>query len=181
MANTNDPDELAKWEFLLGAPMRDAFGNENTGNEQLRQIAKRLREVASLSAFPDWTFASLCLSLSRDGIRYETDTKRVGREQIDGYTDPYVSPLEPYRRGTDDCDAKARLFVALCLAGGLQATMVPRWRGGRLVHVYGRVNVLSPAEHSPRWHTAETILRRARLGDVAEQVPKESDTGKWSM
>lgn len=175
MAVTNDPEEWRKWEFLEKVPAQDAQDGE------LQSIARCLRVVASASPFPDWTFASLCLSLARDGIQYQTDTERVGREQIDGFTDPYVSPLVPYRRGWDDCDAKARFFVALCLASGLRAEMVGRWRGGKLAHVYGRVYVKSPAEPLPRWHLAETILRRARLGDIAEQVPKESDTGKWSM
>ena len=82
-------------------------------------------------------------------------------------------------RGLDDCDAKARIFVALCLARRMHAEMVPRWKGGKLVHVYGRVFVHGPGESAPRWYYAETILRRARLGDIAESVPKEIETGKW--
>lgn len=175
MAVTNDPEEWRKWQFLEAIPTKDA------SDPNLRGIADCLRNAARESAFPDWTFASLCLALARDGIQYQTDTERVGREQIDGFTDPYVSPLVPYRRGWDDCDAKARFFVGLCLAGGLEAKMVGRWRSGRLAHVYGTVNCQAPKEPARRWHIAETILARARLGDIAERVPKESDTGKWSM
>ena len=177
-----EPEEQRKWEFLRDVPLRDATSNENPGNEQLRQIAAALASVASLSPWPQWSFANLALALPRDCIVYQTDNDRVGREQIDGWTpDPYISPLEPYTRGVDDCDAKARMFVALCLCRKMHAEMVPRTKGTRLAHVYGRVFVQGPHDTAPRWYLAETILRRARLGDIAESVPKEIETGKWSF
>jgi hypothetical protein len=175
------PSEQEKWEFLRTVPLRDATSSETEGNDQLRMIAAALANVANLSPWPQWAFANLALALARDCVVYETDTKRVGREQIDGYTDPYVSPILPYTRGTDDCDAKARLFVALCLCRQLHAEMVPRARGDRLAHVFARIFLCGPNELSPKWYYAETILRRARLGDIAEAVPKELDTGKWSF
>lgn len=169
-----DPaEEKRKWEFLQAAPARDA------ADARLQAIAYHLVAVAKVTPFPDWCFAQLALSVARDCIRYQLDSDRVGREQIDGYTDPWASPLEPLTRGVDDCDAKARLFVALCLAGGLDAEMVPRWRGVQLAHVWGRVKVRGPGEVLPRWWDAETILRRARLGDVSDVVPKEIETGRW--
>jgi hypothetical protein len=175
------PTEQAKWDFLRNVPLRDAMSVETLGNDQLREIATQLASVASLSPWPQWAFANLAHALARDCIVYQTDTDRVGREQIDGYTDPYVSPILPYTRGSDDCDAKARIFVALCLCQRLHAEMVPRARGDRLAHVYGRIFLSGPKDLVPRWYYAETILRRARLGDIAEAVPKELDTGKWSF
>jgi hypothetical protein len=175
-----EPDEQRKWEFLRDVPIRDATSVENPGNEQLRQIVAALASVANFSRWPQWCFANLALCLARDCITYQLDSDRVGREQIDGWPpDPYISPLEPFTRGVDDCDAKARIFVALCLARNMHAEMVPRWRQGKLTHVYGRVFVQGPGEKAPRWYYAETILRRARLGDIAEVVPKEIETGKW--
>jgi hypothetical protein len=174
-----EPEELRKWEFLRDVPMRDARSQENEGNARLRDIAAHLAAAAQFSQWPQWSFANLALALARDCIRYQLDSDRVGREQIDGYTDPYTSPIEPYTRGTDDCDAKARIFVALCLCRGVLAEMVPRWKGGKLAHVYGRAFVKGPGDAAPRWYLAETILRRARLGDIAEGVPKEIETGKW--
>lgn len=169
-----DPaEEKRKWEFLREAPARDAC------DASLQAIAYHLLAVAKVTPWPDWCFAQLALSVARDCIRYQLDSDRVGREQIDGYTDPYVSPLEPLKRGVDDCDAKARLFVALCLAGGLQAEMVPRWKGVQLAHVWGRCMVRAPGDSLPRWLDAETILRRARLGEVSDNVPKETETGRW--
>lgn len=176
----HDLQDDLKWEFLKTVPIRDATSTELRGHEQLRGIAVRLREVASRSRWPQWAFANLALCLARDCISYQLDSDRVGREQIDGWgVDPYVTPLAPYERGTDDCDAKARFFVALCLAGNIQAEMVARWKSGKLAHVYARAILLGPGDKSARWYYAETILRRARLGDVAEDVPKEIETGKW--
>lgn len=168
-------DEQRKWAFLADAPKGDAKTAE------VIELARRFGTIASLTPYGDWCYANLALALVRDCIAYQLDNERLGREQIDGYTDPYVSPLLPLARGVDDCDAKARLFVALCLARGLEAEMVPRWKGSRLSHVYARVRLRGPRDPNPRWWFAETILRRARLGDVAENVPKELETGKWSF
>lgn len=174
-----EPEELRKWEFLRDVPTRDAASTETRGNDELRLIALSLASVANFSPWPQWSFANLALGLARDCIRYQLDSDRVGREQIDGYTDPYISPIDPYTRGYDDCDAKARLFVALCRCRGVIAEMVPRVNGSKLAHVYARAFVKGPGDVVARWYLAETILRRARLGDIAEDVPKEIETGKW--
>lgn len=168
-------DDRTKWEFLHSIPTRDATDAE------LRSLADRLMSVARLSPWRDWSFANLALALVRDCVQYQLDNERVGREQIDGYTDPYTNPLLPYLRGVDDCDGKARLFVALCLAANIEAEMVPRWKDGHLAHVYAKCHLNGPNDPHKRWWFAETILRRARLGDVAEAVPKEIETGKWSF
>lgn len=168
-----EPEEQRKWEFLRDIPQRDAI------DAQLRSIAQSLSFVAGASPWPQWCFGNLALALVRDCVTYQLDNDRVGREQIDGYTDPYASPILPLTRGVDDCDAKARLFVALCLAAGLNAEMVARKSGSKLSHVYARIFCQGPGEPRARWYLAETILRRARLGDVAEAVPKERETGKW--
>jgi len=174
-----EPQEQRKWEFLRDVPLRDATSNETPGNEQLRQVAAAFATVANLSPWPQWCFANLALCAARDCIVYQTDNDRIGREQIDGLTDPYVSPLAPFQRGYDDCDAKARFFVGLCVCRRMNAEMVPRRRGFKLAHVYGRVVVQGPRDKTPRWYLAETILGRARLGEIAEAVPKEIETGKW--
>ena len=171
-----DPaEEQRKWSFLRDAPANDAQDPE------LLRVAGHLRAIAAFTASPEWCYAQLALALVRDCINYQLDNERVGREQIDGYTDPPQPALRPLKDGFDDCDAKARMFVAFCLANGLEAHMVPRWKGVRLAHVYAQVLLRKPGERTPRWFYAETILRRARLGDVAEQVPKELETGRWSM
>lgn len=165
--------EQAKWEFLQSAPARDAQSLE------LRSVATNLFKVASVSQWKEWAYAQLAFCVANDLIVYLSDVTRVGREQIDGFTDPQGSTLASLERGTDDCDAKARLFVALCLAAGLRAEMVPLWKGQNLQHVYARVFVRGPFDSAPRWFTAETILARAKLGDERTDVPGEKDTGGW--
>lgn len=175
-----EPAEQRKWEFLRDVPLRDATSTETPGNEALRQVAALLADVANLSPWPQWCFSQLAHCLARDCIRYQTDTDRVGREQIDGWPpDPYISPLAPFTRGADDCDAKARIFVALCLCRRMHAEMVARQTGTKLSHVYARVFVQGPDDTAPHWYFVETILRRARPGEVAEHVPKEIETRKW--
>lgn len=171
--NIDPTEELKKWEFLRDAPKSDAETPE------IKLYAQHLAAIAARSPWPEWCLASLALALARDCILYQLDSDRVGREQIDGYTDPQGPADAPYRRGVDDCDAKARFFVAVCLAGAVPADMVPRWKGPMLAHVYGSCWVRGPHELVPRVWYAETIVRRARLGEVAEQVPKEPETGKW--
>ena len=165
--------EQRKWEFLRDAPGRDA------GTPEIRGVAKNLHAVACASQWPEWAFAQLAFCVANDLIVYLSDVTRVGREQIDGLTDPQGSALASLERGTDDCDAKARIFVALCLAAGLHAEMCPLWRGDVLGHVFAKVFVQGPYDRGPRWYNAETILARAKLGDTKEQVPGEKDTGGW--
>lgn len=165
-------NDAVKWAFLRDAPFRDSTKVE------IKHIAISLQPVANRSPWRHWSFAQLALALVRDCIVYKLDSERVGREQIDGYTDPEKDGDASLTRGYDDCDGKARLFVAICLAGGIRAEMVPRWKGEKLAHVYARAWCAGPNE-TARWWFAETILRRARLGEESESVPKETETGKW--
>lgn len=167
--------EQQKWEFLRTAPRRDAMTKE------IVTLADAIWKVVISTRWPPFCFVKMAMALARDCIQYQLDSDRVGREQIDGLTDSQGPADAPLTRGYDDCDAKARLFVAICIAGGINAEMVPRWKGERLAHVYARALVTGPSDSVARWYLAETILSRARLGDVAEQVPKELETGKWAF
>jgi hypothetical protein len=164
-----------KWEFLRSAPDQDARTPE------VHALARSLLTVAAVSPWPRWAFVQLAHCVARDLILYQSDVDRVGREQIDGFTDPQGSRLAALERGSDDCDAKARLFVALCQSVAIPARMVPRWQQGRLRHVSAEVWSERPPDLRPCWRPVETILDRARLGDVAEAVPVEIDTGHWAQ
>jgi len=160
-----------KWEYLKHAPARDMHHTE----------IRRLASVLRCAAGDDVRFAALAHTVARDWIRYQTDTARVGREDL-GH------PVTALVRGVDDCDAKARLFVALCLAAGLTAEMRDRWRGDELAHVYAAVKL------EGKWHTVELTLTRARIGDElpdrvgpgelghtpGETIPKETN-GQWLL
>jgi transglutaminase-like putative cysteine protease len=180
--------EWSKWVYLRDVPAKDALADE------VQAVAANLWAVAVMSPNPRWAYAELAHCVARDLIRYATDTDRAGREQIDGLTDPYRSPLEPLARGADDCDAKARLFVALCLAKGIAAEMVPLpseravASGSPLQHVSARVFVAPPyfdrdsrtiKEGAKQWLPVETILARAKAGETAGTVPKEMATANW--
>ncbi len=177
-----------KWVFLRDQPALDCQ------KQEVQALASNLWAVACASRFPRWAYVELAQCVARDLVRYVTDIERVGREQIDGFTDPPQSPLLPVERGLDDCDAKARLFVTLCLARNIPAEMVPRpslqavAAGAQLSHVSARVLVSLPtynrttkdlSEDAPRWVPVETILARAKIAEQAENVPKEVETGNW--
>src|SRR5690606_35191080 len=110
-------------------------------------------------------YAKLALALARDGIRYLRDTARVGGEDIAGFTrEPSpTDAIDALERLADDCDAKARLFCALCLACPEQipARMWPLWMGPpgeHLAHVAAECWLGA-------WLHAEPTLARARLGE----------------
>lgn len=161
-------DSQHKWTLLQEMPAIDSK------NEHLRHMADLIWE---LSGNRPLVFFKLALAVARDGIRFESDIKQFGHEDIAGVT-RHPEPndaLDAYIRGSDDCDSKARLFVALCLARGFEARLWPLWKGDQLSHVAGEVR------HNGRWIHAETILSRARLGEMHTEVPKEPTTGKWKM
>jgi transglutaminase-like putative cysteine protease len=143
-------------------------------NEHLRHMANLIWE---LSGHRVLRFFRLALAVARDGITFESDIKQFKHEDIAGVTRPPEpnDALDAYSRGSDDCDSKARLFVALCLARGFNARLWPLWKEGELSHVAGEV------EYRGKWIHAETILARAQLGEMHTEVPKEPTTGKWKM
>jgi len=163
-----DIDSQHKWALLQEMP------NIDSKNPKLRHMADLIWELSEKRPI---RFFKLALAVARDGIRFESDIKQFGHEDIAGVTRPPEpdDAIDAYERGHDDCDAKARLFVALCLAKGFNARLWPLWKGSDLSHVAGEV------EYNGEWIHAETILARARLGEMHTDVPKEPTTGKWKM
>lgn len=164
-------NDREKWEWLKRAPFRDMH------DQEVRRIAYLLRAAAG----DDRRFAFLAHTVARDWIRYQTDTARMGGEELG-------PPVVAIARGVDDCDAKARTFCALCLAAGLAAEMRDRWVGEELAHVFAAVKL------EGQWLTVETTLARARIGDElpthvapedlghtpGDTVPKETN-GQWLL
>lgn len=151
-------NDQQKWNWLQQAPFEDMKALP------IRVIASALWTAALRRPV---LFAHLAAAMARDGIKYQIDSERVGREDL-GH------PLEALYRGVDDCDSKSRLFVALCLSAGLKAEMQPLWRGSMLQHVYARVRL------NGKWLPVELTLSRARIGDLPKDIPKEERTGKWA-
>jgi transglutaminase-like putative cysteine protease len=165
-------DDREKWKFLRAAPIRDAR------NPLIQSIARSLW-AATLASTEDVSlhqrrFVQLAHTVARDWITQVIDTARVGEEDIAGFTraPTFDDAVDALRRGVDDCDAKARLFVALCLVVGVQARMEPVWKGDRLEHVWSQAFI------DGAWMPVELTLARARLGEVGGDVPKEGN-GKW--
>lgn len=167
-----DPGERAKWEFLLAVPERDAR------DYRVQAVARYLLGAAYNNVR---TFLHLAHALARDGIRYERDIARVGSEDIAGLTRPPEprDPIDALVRGRDDCDAKARLFVALCIAAGRPARMVGWWREtGHGTQMLAHVSAEAFLDRG--WMPVELTLARARLGETGAQVPKER-SGAWML
>ncbi len=142
------------------------------------EAARTIRDLVShkfglRSVQGDRLTAAIIHTIARDGIRYQLDTARVGHEDIAGVTRPDEHPFAVLRRGVDDCDAKASLFVSLARAAGLEAEIVPLWRGPVLQHVFARVRI------GGAWLPVELTLARARLGDEPFSVPFEKDKPDW--
>lgn len=165
---TPNIDSQEKWKLLQEMPIIDSK------NEHLRHMANLVWE---LSGHRVLRFFKLALAVARDGISFASDIKQFGHEDIAGVTraPEKNDAIDAYIRGEDDCDSKARLFVALCLARGFNARLWPLWKEGELTHVAAEV------EYRGKWLHAETILSRARLGEMHTDVPKEPTTGKWKM
>jgi len=176
-----------KWQFLKTAPVEDSRSPE------IVRLSSHIRMIAQETSCLRWSIAALAHALAADCIPYMLDHQRVGREQIDGYTDRQGSRIEALKRGCDDCDAKARLMVALCLASGVDARMAPIpdelsiKNGEPLQHVYPevylpeRVVTRDGARESwkqAQWLPWEVILARALPGEHPASVPKEAG-GTW--
>ncbi len=162
--------DAEKWIYLRDIPHEDAR------DERIRMIASLLWQATRLSPDRPRLFAILVHALTGRGLRMVRDTDRTGGEDIAGLTraPSKDDAIEALMRGADDCDAKARLFVALHIAAGLPARMRPVWKarpGGadeELTHVYPEVNL------DGKWQAAETTLARALIGEPPLMVPRES-------
>lgn len=179
LAHEVPADEWERWEFLRDSPLKDA----NT--KELQRAAGVIGQGTFL-----WipgppnrrarAFAEVALALCQRELKYRSDTDEFAKEEdIRGFTRTDDGPLAAVARGADDCDEKARLFVALCLAVGLSARMVPWWHPVNLTldHVSAEV-LLEEEGGGASWVHAECILRRAQLGEMADDVPREAN-GKW--
>jgi len=160
-----------KWAFLYDAPAHDAQ------HPEIKRVAKHLFEAARHNP---WRFATLAQSVARDWIKQVPDTHRVGHEDIAGLTDDPKpdDAIDALKRGADDCDAKARLFVALCLAAGIPAEVVGWWTKSDppdLAHLSAKVYL------GGKWRPIECTLSRARLDELGTDVPFEKGQHDWKV
>jgi transglutaminase-like putative cysteine protease len=163
--------DAEKWRYLERAPEFDKT------ERSVVELAASLWEAAGRDPR---AFAELAHAYARDVVLYMTDTEQFGEEDIA----PAGKLGDVIERKVDDCDAKARLFVALCRAVRLDAEMVPHWRGDTLAHVSAKVKLpagwASRVHFSGQWLPVELTLARARLGEVPRDVPKDV-SGHWNL
>jgi hypothetical protein len=148
------PSREAKAAYMARAAEDDA------GDPIVRDWARQFMPL------PEERRAEAILRFCQDCVRYERDPawhdvegNRHGIELLD-------SSSVCLHRGYGDCDAKARLFVALCLACGLRAAIEPVFRGKEgFPHVRARVLVESrEAGAPPAWEVADPTIVNSSIG-----------------
>lgn len=140
----------------------DFWGRLEAHSAPIRDLVAR-RGWATLAPIPR---AEAIHGYARDAIRYQRDPNH--REELgDAGT---VSG-----RGYDDCDGKARLFVACARAAGLDARIRPVFQSGVFTHVQAEVFLPEhPRAMADGWVLAELILRGVPLGCGAEAARRDA-------
>jgi len=165
-------DDREKLAFMREGASRDAL------KAPIRELAIRLTR-----RFPPDAWARQIEEIQkfvRDGIRYVHDPRR--REEL-------ADALTVLSRGVDDCDGKARLTAALGHALGMDATILPVWKGPVLAHVQagfkwpgsdkyaGEKKDLEGRPSPTGYVVAETTVKGVKLGQSPFSVPKNPETG----
>lgn len=152
-------DWQAKAAWLDGAAWMDAR------TEFVRDLARRIAIAHDPNDLEG--IVTDLFDLVRLRVRYVSDP--ASEEFSDAET--------VLRAGYGDCDDKVRAFVALCrsASAAIEAHVRPVLQGHNLTHVQALVRWPGSYRH-PRarpggWLVAELILRDARLGDDANDVP----------
>ena len=142
-------DREDKARYMADAARHDAQDPVIQGWAQgFRVLPRPERESAILR------FCQRCLRYERDPAWFDADGGRHGIELLD-------SSAVGFQRGYGDCDLKARIFVALCLAADVPAEIEPVFREKNgFPHV--RARVLRP--DSSGWETADPTIINSSIG-----------------
>jgi transglutaminase-like putative cysteine protease len=149
------PDREAKSAYMQEAAEHDARDPAILAwAEQFRPLPRPARERAILR------FVQFAIRYERDPAWYDRAGARHGIELLD-------SAAVGLQRGYGDCDLKARLFVALCLASGIPARIAPVFRGRwSFPHVRAEVLSLAGEDTSGRelWDVADPTIVNSEIG-----------------
>ncbi len=105
-------------------------------------------------------FVQRCIRYERDPAWFDAQGTRHGIELLD-------SAAVGLHRGYGDCDLKARLFVALCLACGVAAEIEPVFTGENgFPHVRARVLSETSETAGERWETADPTIVNSTIGHL---------------
>ena len=144
------PSREAKADYMSRAAVRDASDPMvQSWAKQFVGLPRPEREEAILRMV-QWG-----LRYERDPHWYDEDGVRHGIELLD-------SAAVGLQRGYGDCDLKARLFVALCRAAGIDARIDPVFRGiDGFPHVRARVLGVDG-----RWRVADPTIVNSTIGKL---------------
>ena len=117
-------------------------------------------------------FVQRCIRYERDPAWFDAQGTRHGIELLD-------SAAVGLHRGYGDCDLKARLFVALCLACGVAADIEPVFTGENgFPHVRARVLRATSETAGERWETADPTIVNSTIGHLPRKaltaLPREA-------
>ncbi|MEP7124062.1 MAG: transglutaminase domain-containing protein [Byssovorax sp.] len=109
-------------------------------------------------------FVQRCIRYERDPAWFDAQGTRHGIELLD-------SAAVGLHRGYGDCDLKARLFVALCLACGVTADIEPVFTGETgFPHVRARVRSEASETSGERWETADPTIVNSTIGHLPRKA-----------
>ena len=145
------PGREAKAQYMAEAAERDARDPAVVSwAQQFIRLPKEERAAAILR------YCQLALRYERDPAWYDQAGNRHGIEVLD-------SSAVLLWRGYGDCDAKTRLFLALCKACGVAARLAPVFTGtDGFPHV--RAEVLD--EKTGRWLIADPSIVNSSIGHL---------------
>jgi hypothetical protein len=108
-------------------------------------------------------FVQACIRYEQDPAWYGPNRERHGVELLD-------SSAVGLHRAYGDCDLKARLFVALCLASGVEAKIDPVFRGDTgFPHVRAKVLRRSSETGGEGWDVADPTITNSAIGRLPRQ------------
>jgi transglutaminase-like putative cysteine protease len=147
----------------------DGAARFDTLNPWVRAVARRLR-----GRTPGETAENIHRFI-RDRVRYVRDPIGASGRHEEEFADTQTV----LQRGFDDCDGKARAFVALALCNGLEARIRPVFpRPGSFEHVQAEVRWPSSAwdRRAGRdgWIMSELTLAGVELGQGAESGRRDA-------
>jgi hypothetical protein len=153
------PDRDAKAAYMRAAAHHDALSPEvRSWAREFTPLSPEERAAAILR------FCQEDIRYERDPATFDPDGTRHGIELLDS------APVGLFR-AYGDCDLKARLFVALCLASGLVAEIDPVFRGAYgFPHVRAKV-LRGTGETSgapQQWDVADPTIVNSTIGHLPD-------------
>jgi hypothetical protein len=152
-------DREAKAKYMSKAARHDAEDPILLGwARQFNRLPVDKRAAAILR------FVQRCIRYERDPAWFDAHGTRHGIELLD-------SAAVGLHRGYGDCDLKARLFVALCLASGVTADIEPVFTGDTgFPHVRARVRSETAETAGERWETADPTIVNSTIGHLPRKA-----------